>query len=75
MNSDSSSLQAPEGWQTHVEDLTKVIFMRGHQPFTSRANAGRGINVPFTDESRFHLESDNRRLFIWRSAGTSMTHP
>ncbi|GFY07534.1 transposable element Tcb2 transposase [Trichonephila clavipes] len=30
--------------------------------------------VPFTDGSRFSLESHSRRIFIWRELFSSMTH-
>ena len=48
VNSDPPSLQAPEGLYQHqpcVEGFTKVVFMRGDQPFVLRSRHAIGGNV------------------------------
>lgn len=48
----------------------RLTWCREHQPWTQ----DQWANVLFSDESRFSLQSDSRRVLIWREPGTRY-HP
>lgn len=48
----------------------RLAWCRQHLPWTSL----QWGNVLFTDESRFSLDTDSRRVFIWREPGTRYRH-
>ncbi|GFW72698.1 hypothetical protein TNCV_3799251 [Trichonephila clavipes] len=66
VNSKPPSLQALRGWyqgQLCFEGFTKVVFMRGEQPFTFRKSHTKGGNVCNGHVNMFNGRVINRGLF------------
>ncbi|GFU68985.1 hypothetical protein TNCV_3398721 [Trichonephila clavipes] len=75
LNSDTLSLKASQGWyhgQACVEAFENVVFMRGDQPFGSRARHGISGNVCSGYVNMSTGRMINGGVFsLWRSPGVA----